>query len=136
MTKQEYQREYYKKNKENRQKLYQEKKEYYKEYYQQNKDKIIQYSKKRNEENKDDVAKKYQDTKDGGYVVYMLKDNYVGVTQHTYDRLKQHRSKRGYTGKYVCVLHQTNCAKDASELEELLHDIGYKGRHKQNMPYA
>ena len=80
-------------------------------------------------------AQEYRDTKDGGYVVYLTKDDYAGATQHTKLRLSNHCSKRGYTGKYLCVLHTTDCKYDATELEDLLHDMGYKGRHKQNMPY-
>ena len=133
----------------------QERKEYYKEYWAKNKDKAHQnylkfkannpdYYKKHNDkynlENKDKIkvynAKWNDEDKDGKYRVYMLEDNYVGATNNTKRRLSEHRSRRKYTGNFMCILHTTDCKNDASELEDLLHDIGYEGKHKHNMNYA
>ena len=133
----------------------QERKEYYKEYYAKNKDKAHQtylrfkannpdYHKKQNDkwnnENRDkikaDNTKWNNEDKDGKYRVYMLEDNYVGATNNTKRRLSEHRSKRKYTGNFMCILHTTDCKNDASELEDLLHDMGYEGKHKHNMNYA
>ena len=89
-----------------------------------------------NKEHKNELDRQYHHAnKDGGYVVYLTKDDYAGATQHTKNRLSVHESKRGYEGKYLCVLHKTDCEYEATELEDLLHDMGYKGRHIQNKPY-
>ena len=77
----------------------------------------------------------YQDKKDGIYSVYITKDNYAGVTGNIYDRANHHKRRKGNISPFLCVIHQTDCEYDASELEDLLHDIGYKGKHKTNKPY-
>ncbi len=132
-----------------------ERKEYMKNYYAKNRQRFLDDSKKQrtnnpeymkqksiqwNKENKDKIkaynAEYKNEDKDGKYRVYMLKDNYVGATNNTKRRLNEHRSRRKYTGKFMCVLHTTDCAKDASELEDLLHDMGYKGKNRMNLKYA
>ena len=65
-------------------------------------------------------------------VVYLLEDeNYVGVTQNIEWRMSQHRSKGKSTNNYR-ILHSTPNREDALELEELLHDMGYEGKHTNN----
>ena len=131
------------------------KKEYDKIYYQKNKAKSLADAKKYREKNpqyyrdknkvryalkKDEInahkMKWLAEDEDGLFRVYMLKDNYVGVTMNTKRRMLEHRSKRKYTGKFMCILHTTDCAKDASELEDLLHDMGYEGKNRMNIKYA
>jgi predicted GIY-YIG superfamily endonuclease len=126
------------------QKRYAANKEEYKETYKRFKSNNPTYTKNQNAkwnvENRDKIKaynfEKNNKDKDGKYRVYMLEDNYVGVTLNTSRRLSEHRSKRKYTGNFMCILHTTECKDDASEMEELLHDIGYKGKHKHNMNYA
>ena len=93
-----------------------------------------------NDKNSDEIkvynAQYNNEDKDGKYRVYMLEDDYVGATNNTKRRLGEHRSKRKYTGNFMCILHTTDCKNDASELEDLLHDMGYLGKHKHNMNYA
>ncbi len=68
----------------------------------------------------------------GDCKVYLLEnENYVGVTQNMEWRMSQHKHLNRNTDK-VRVLYQTKNRADALELEELLHDIGYEGRHSQN----
>jgi len=61
---------------------------------------------------------------DGLYHVYMRKDGYVGATTNLNMRAIKHKT-------ILCVLHSTESASKASELEEFLHDSGYKGKGKK-----
>ena len=103
---------------------YDKSKRYFSEWKKENREKYLE-----------DQRKYYHENKDGVFTVYLLKDGYVGCTQHTSNRLSIHRKRRGYDGKFLCVLYQTNDKYEATELEDLLHDMGYKGKHKQNKPY-
>ena len=91
---------------------------------------VMEYRKSRREidREKDIIqASKYMfNKKDGKYHVYMRKDKYVGATDNLYMRAIKHK-------QILCVLYSTNSAEDASELEEFLHDLGYKGKGK--IPY-
>lgn len=65
--------------------------------------------------------------------VYLLvKENYVGTTKNIQTRMSHHRSNGKDTLDYR-ILYSSENRKDCLELEELLHEIGYKGRHKNNM---
>ena len=76
--------------------------------------------------------KKHYNKNKHDFVVYLLEeDNYVGVTENLYYRKAVHKHLNRNTDK-VRVLYQTKNRADALELEELLHDIGYEGRHSQN----
>lgn len=66
----------------------------------------------------------YESLKDGLYYVYMKKDNYVGATDCIVGRSIQHK-------QILCVLYSTPSVDKASELEEFLHDLGYKGRGRK-----
>jgi hypothetical protein len=106
----------YKKNKENPDRVY----EYSKNYrYSRNKDQQKKYL---------DYQKKfYYNNKDGFYYVYLI-DNYVGQTEVPYYRRNQHK----YLGKDVStfrILAKLDTRDEALELEALLHDLGYEGRH-------
>ena len=78
--------------------------------------------------------KKYNPTKkDGHYSVYLLPDhNYVGQTNSIYHRMTSHRSDNGRNTDNVRVLYTTKSRDEALELEALLHDMGYEGRHTYN----
>lgn len=82
--------------------------------------------------NKDKWKARYESQKDGNSHVYILpKENYAGVTCNTYNRKANHKS----VGRYVDdmrVIYSTTSREDALELEDLLHDIGYEGRHAFN----
>lgn len=76
----------------------------------------------------------YTKLKTGIHHVYLLpKENYVGVTEfpslRILDRHKNHY-KRNIEGWRI--LHSTKIRDEALELEELLHDMGYNGRHAHN----
>ena len=71
------------------------------------------------------VTKQYNlNQKDGLFYVYLRQDQYVGVTNNLYSRQSRHK-------QILCILHSTPNVSDASELEELLHDMGYKGKGKK-----
>jgi len=84
-------------------------------------------------DNRKDYHKKYrQSLKDKVYSVYLLEnDNYVGVTQSIYNRISNHKWL-GRDVNNMRILHQTKSREDALELEELLHDMGYEGKHTNN----
>jgi hypothetical protein len=80
------------------------------------------------EKHKAEVIENRKKYEDGNHHVYLRKDNYVGVTKNGQKRSYEHKG-------ILCLLHSTPNRKNALELEELLHDLGYKGRHN-NYRYA
>ena len=81
------------------------------------------------------VKKHRNQQETGDYNVYLLEnDNYVGVTKNIPYRMAVHKHY-GKDIKAMRVLLQTKDLFKASELEELLHDMGYEGRHITNKPY-
>ncbi len=85
-------------------------------YYLKNKDKL-------NAKNKAYTESK----KDGNYHVYTI-DNYAGITTRPDTRLQSHKYF-GRDGNTWRVLYSTPSESEALELEALLHDEGYEGRH-------
>jgi len=80
-------------------------------------------------DNKQRWADKQNSTKDGNQHVYVLpKENYAGVTCNPPVRMANHRSTGRYTGD-MRILYSTPDRDEALELEGLLHDEGYEGRH-------
>ena len=74
----------------------------------------------------------FQNKKDGYHRVYILEnDNYAGVTDSIYTRMNNHKRDGRDVSNYR-VLYKTKDRDEAEELEELLHDMGYKGRHTNN----
>jgi len=67
---------------------------------------------------------------DGLHHVYLLKNEYVGITKNLYHRMGIH--KHFGNPKIACILHSTPDRENALELEGLLHDMGYKGKHLNN----
>ncbi len=86
-------------------------------------------AKKEYSANKHKWKERYESTKDGNTHVYILpKANYAGITYSTVNRKAMHK----HVGRYVDdmrVIYSTPDRDEALELEELLHDIGYEGRH-------
>lgn len=102
----------------NRKKNYEKEKEYDRQHYLKNVEKKKKY------------VSNWQKSKEDGFIyVYMKKDNYVGATKNLYRHAIEHKAL------FLCILHKTSCEYEASELENLLHDMGYKGKHPQNLPY-
>ena len=100
-------------NKEERRKAYQ--KEYYKKWKENNKD----YYKGQG--------------KDGYQYVYLLEDyNYVGCTNSISNRFKVHKCENDRDCTNHRILYKTKDRSEAFELEALLHDIGYEGKHANN----
>ena len=94
--------------------------------------KILRYKKHydKNKEHYFTYHKQYKESKkDGNQHVYILaKENYAGVTCNLYFRMGNHKSQ----GRYIDdmrIIYSTSDREEALELESLLHDIGYKGRH-------
>lgn len=66
------------------------------------------------------------------YVYLLPVHNYVGTTNCISERMSKHRTKAKRDTSNYRILYSSTNRKDALELEELLHDIGYEGRHKKN----
>ena len=78
------------------------------------------------------VKKHYDKTKENGYVVYLLEtENYVGVTGNFTYRKAVHKHSNRDISNYRILL-ETPDRERALELEELLHDMGYEGKHLKN----
>ncbi|CAB4153710.1 hypothetical protein UFOVP639_23 [uncultured Caudovirales phage] len=75
-----------------------------------------------------------QKNKTQTHYVYLLPlENYVGTTKNIYDRMSKHRTRSGRDISGYRILYKSDNRNDALELERLLHDIGYLGRHINNM---
>ena len=76
---------------------------------------------------------KYRERMTHKPTVYLLvKENYVGTTSRLKHRIYQHK----HNGKFVedfIVLASFDSRKDALELEEFMHELGYNGRHINNL---
>ena len=95
------------------------KKEQKRKWYLKNREKILKEKKER--------LKKY---KSDYYSVYLLEDyNYVGVTNQIYLRFQNHKSLYNRDCSNHRILYKTKSKTDARELELLLHDMGYEGKH-------
>jgi hypothetical protein len=83
---------------------------------------------------KDKVKAYFQNRKDGLHYVYILqKENYAGVTDCPPTRKTGHKS----LGRYIDdmrLIYSTPDREEAEELEALLHDIGYGGKHQGRKP--
>ena len=125
-------------------------KEYHKEWRAKNKEKILENNKKYRANNKDyykEYSKKWRENnpehskeyhkqytanqKDGYHRVYLLEDyNYVGVTDYIDNRFSQHKTKHNRDCTNHRILYKSKDRKECEELEDLLHDMGYEGRHR------
>jgi predicted GIY-YIG superfamily endonuclease len=94
-------------------------KEYAKQYYLKNREKLL----KQRAEYRETLKQDY-------YSVYLLEDyNYVGVTNQIKLRFAEHKRKHNRDCTNYRILYKTKSKKDARELELLLHDLGYEGKH-------
>lgn len=137
MTREErnaYMREYRKKNKD---KLKENNKKYYKTWVSKNKEKLTEYKSRWYYSNRDKIleaSEKYREKRTHKPIVYLIvKSNYVGVTEHLSERLSHHKTQKGRDTSEVRILAQTETREQALEIESLLHDIGYNGKHINNM---
>lgn len=79
---------------------------------------------------KSQIKKHREKSKNGLFNIYLV-DNYVGIT----DNIPYRKAVHKHYGRNIDnfrILHSTKSREDALELEELLHDIGYEGRHLKN----
>jgi predicted GIY-YIG superfamily endonuclease len=73
---------------------------------------------------------------DGLHHVYILpEENYAGTTKNPTQRERLHRSSKHRNTKGFRVIYSTPNRQEALELEELLHDTGYEGKHINNQYY-
>ena len=95
---------------------------YMKEYRLKNKNKLNTYSQEWRESQKDGYNR-----------VYLLEDyNYVGMTEQPIkERFRVHKAKFGRDCTNHRILYKTKSKSDAKELEALLHDMGYEGKHER-----
>lgn len=87
------------------------------------------YDKKYVKDNPGKYNQRVRKYEDGYHRVYLLpEEDYVGVTYNMYRRLNEHEHglKRNINGWRV--LYKDKSREACLELEELLHDMGYKGR--------
>ncbi len=101
-------------------------------YYQKNKQKVLAYNKKWRTDNKEYQSNYYDNMKDDYHRVYLLEDyNYVGVTNNVYRRFAKHKYHNNRDCTNHRILYKTKDRSEALELEALLHDIGYEGKHNR-----
>lgn len=81
---------------------------------------------------KSSQQKRLESKRDGYHRVYLLTErNYAGTTQDLYQRMNRHKKDGNITDtNNFRVLYKTKDRDEALELESLLHDMGYKGRHR------
>jgi len=85
--------------------------------------------------NRKNSLKNYYKQKDGYHRVYLLEDyNYVGCTEQSLKlRFYNHKSEHGRDCTNYRELFKSKDRSEALELEALLHDIGYVGKHAFNL---
>ena len=112
-----------------------EKKERQRQYYLKNKEKLKEWRRQYRIKNKERISakqKEYRSSKGHKPTVYLLpKENYVGTTENIHYRMSVHK----YSGNNIDgyrILSEFDSREDALEVEGLLHDLGYNGRHKKN----
>ena len=94
---------------------------------------LKEYHKKWRLINKDYYKERRDNQKDGYHRVYLLEDyNYVGVTENIYHRFIKHKCEHNRDCSNHRVLYKTKDRSEALELEALLHDMGYEGKHQFN----
>ena len=104
----------------------QERKEYNKKY-----SKAYRES---NKESEKERMKKYRESCKHSHLVYLLvNENYVGTTNSLSVRLAQHHHKKDRNISDVIILGSFSNRECALELEEALHNEGYKGKHTNNV---
>ena len=118
------------------------KREYYRQYRLKNKDKVKKANEKWRKKIGEDAykeickvkSKRYRDKFDDGYQrVYLLEDyNYVGVTKNILNRFNRHQQRHNRDCTNYRILYKSKSREDCLELEALLHDMGYEGRHSLN----
>ena len=81
-----------------------------------------------------DYMKKWNaEKKDGYHSVYLLEDyNYVGTTDNVYLRFAVHKSRDNRDCTNHRILFTSSNRDECLEIEELLHNMGYKGAEKGN----
>ena len=108
---------------------------YLREWRKINSDKVKGYQKKYYEQDKESrhLHRKQwlESKKDGKWTVYMLPNanDYVGYTSSWYERALNHKSAGNDTTNYRFLM-KCDTEEDAKELEALLHDMGYPGKHR------
>ena len=98
-----------------------DKKEYKRRYRQANKEKI------KEKQRQIYLAEKHEPT------LYIIEDlNYVGVTENLSRRIRNHKSKNKRSVDSLRVLAKFKTRSEALEVERLIHDLGYSGKHTKN----
>tara|TARA_R110000803_G_scaffold190126_2_gene252628 strand:- start:136 stop:483 length:348 start_codon:yes stop_codon:yes gene_type:complete len=101
-------------------------KEYKRLYYRE-------YRKNNPEQTKKARDKHRHSFDDGYHRVYLLEDyNYVGCTKNIHNRFNRHKQKHKRDCTNYRILYKSKDRKECEELEDLLHDIGYEGKHIKN----
>ena len=105
-----------------------EKREYNKKYYKANKENRKAYN-EANKEKKSAWDKDwFKSKKDGLFTVYLLvNENYVGQTDNLYNRLNVHRNRCGRDVSDVQIIGKYKTREQAKEIEAGYHARGYLG---------
>ena len=108
-------------------------KKYYNSYCKSCQSKKQKEWKLKNPGRAEKMSKEWMDNQmDGFYRVYLIvNEHYVGSTNNLYRRTASHKNK-GRDVSDIRVLYKTKSEDEAVELESLLHDLGYEGRHPKN----
>ena len=112
----------------------------YQRYHLKNKAKRNEYSKQYHSENREQILeRKVSYDKDKRVIdkhnplVYLIvNENYVGTTENLFSRLHKHKGNYKRDVSEVIILAEYSDRADALELEEALHNEGYKGKHRFN----
>lgn len=128
LTKQEINKRYREKNKE---KI----REINRRYVEKNKEKVKEYHTKYREKNRKKINEYSREyfhiKKDGYHYVYLLEDyNYVGITDNIKNRFNTHKQKKNRDCTNYRILYKTKDRKEAAELEDFLHSLGYEGKNE------
>ena len=100
--------------------------------YQTRRDHALKYNRKNKEYIASEMKRRYEESKDGLHHVYVSeKYNYAGITCHPPTRKRNH-AQNGRPDIDMRIIYSTPNRKEGLELEELLHDLGYEGRHASN----
>ena len=100
------------------------------DFRQRIKKKSLEYRHLHLEERRAYEKKLRESWKDGKHHVYII-DNYAGVTNSPLKRKREHGTV-GRNKDTFRIVYSTKSRSDALELEALLHDMGYEGKHRNN----
>ena len=104
---------------------------YNKKYKEANKKRLAEAKKDYYNNNKESFRLRELKTKHKPCVYILPFENYIGTTENYTKRIINHTAK-GKNVNSARVLKYLNNRAEALELEQLLHSLGYEGKHNRN----